>query len=147
MTFDPTPAFGALLFVGVWALVSFIVAHVGGWRELAAIYRSMDPFDGKRWSSQSTRMRWGTAYNNIVGFEVNPTGLRLSVFFLFRLAHPPLFMPWTEITAANKRAWFRQWVELRFARVSDVPLVISKRLAERIAAEVGGAFAWTRPTE
>lgn len=146
MDFDPFPAVIPLLFIGMWAFVSFMAAHVGGWQELAAIYRSWDPFDGRRWGSQSARMRWGAAYNNILAFAVNPAGLRLSVFVPFRLAHPPLFVPWAEITAENKRAWFRPWVELHFARASGVPLVISKRLAERIAAEVGGAFAWTRPT-
>ena len=144
---DPATTSGPLLFIGVWSLVSAVLAHVGGWQELAGIYRTGDPFDGRRWGGQSARMRWGTGYRNILGFAVNPTGLRLTVFFLFRLAHPPLFIPWAEITANNKRAWFQQWVELRFARVSGVPLVISKGLAERISAEVGSVFAWTPPTE
>jgi len=145
----PSPAMLVLFFVGVLALVTVIIANVGGWRELATVYFSGDFFEGTRFYGQSARLRL-VGYNNVLIVGVNATGLQLAVFFPFRLAHPPLFIPWTDITAANKRAWFRNWVELRFARASDVPVLIPRALAERIASAAGAAFRWepegpTRP--
>jgi hypothetical protein len=145
----PNSAILLLFFVGVLSLVTVIIANVGGWRELATVYFSWDSFEGTRFYGQSARLRL-VGYNNVLIVGVNAAGLQLAVFFPFRLAHPPLFIPWTDITAANTRAWFRNCVELRFARVTDVPVLISRNLAERIASEAGGAFRWepgesTRP--
>lgn len=140
------PLLFVLFFVGLWMLISVVISHVGGWQELAGIYSSADPFQGRRWPVQSGQMRWA-GYNNALTVGANARGLHLSVLFLFRLGHPPLFIPWEEISAENKRQWLRSRVELRFARASGVPLVISKGLAERIAAEAGSAFRWTPPTD
>lgn len=142
---DQNPAFIPLFLVGIWCLVSVILAHVGGWQELATVYRAGSSFEGKRIGSQSASMRGGTGYRNVLTVGLNTSGVRLAVFFPFRLAHPPLFIPWSEITAESKRQWLRDWVELRFARVGGVPLVISQALAERIAKEVGPVFPWTPP--
>ncbi len=147
MDFAQRPELVPLGFVGVFAFVSIVLAHVGGWRDLAALYASNEAFDGRRWILQSARMRWGAGYNNALTVGVNANGLRLAVMFPFRLAHPPLFIPWSEITAENRKEWFRQGVELRFARASGVPLVISRRLADRIASEVGSVFRWVSPIE
>ena len=140
------PFLFVLFFVGLWVFISVVISHVGGWQELAGIYSSADRFQGRRWPVQSGQMRWGAGYNNALTVGANDRGLHLSVLFLFRVGHPPLFIPWEEVGAENKRQWLRSRVELRFARASAVPLVISKSLAERIAAEAGPAFRWIPPT-
>ena len=48
---------------------------------------------------QSAAMRWLTHYNNVLTVGADSEGLFLVPFFLFRVGHPPLFVPWAEITA------------------------------------------------
>lgn len=37
------------------------------------------------------------SYNNCVVAEIAPAGLHLRVWMIFRLRHPPLLIPWSEI--------------------------------------------------
>jgi hypothetical protein len=70
---------------------------------------------------------------------VNPNGIYLSVLFIFRIGHPPLFIPWPDVSMREKRflIFFKQ-VELRFAKCSSIPFVISRRLMNRISEALGG---------
>jgi hypothetical protein len=57
----------------------------------------------------------------------------LSVFPIFRIGHPPLFFPWTDIsTEAGSRRFFGDFVKFKFTKQPDVPVIMSKRLATRI---------------
>ena len=82
-------------------------------------------------------MRKGMGYNNAVSIGASPRGLFLSPFLFFRPGHPPLFVRWGEVTVAHKKILGFQRIELRFQRVRDVPVVISPRLAERLASAAG----------
>ena len=121
----------------LWIVISTILARVGGWAALAAVYRLQDSFDGRRWHFQSAQMRWATNYGSCLSVGVSPRGLYLSVPFLFRPTHPPLLVPWADIDVQVRRlTWFTA-VELRFRRVPGIPLRISPGLAERLAAAAG----------
>ena len=37
-------------------------------------------------------------YGGAVFIRVSPLGLGLSVFFLLRFYHPPIFLPWSDVT-------------------------------------------------
>jgi hypothetical protein len=84
-------------------------------------------------------MRLGMNYGSCVNVGVNQNGLYLSVVFLFRLGHPPLFIPWPDISATKKRGFFFfKLVELRFAKCPRIPFVISQRLMDKISDALGG---------
>ena len=84
-------------------------------------------------------MRKGTNYGNCLILAVNSDGIYLSVFFLFRIGHPPLFIPWPDVSMRERRfLFFFKQVELRFARCSSIPFVISRRLMNRISDALGG---------
>ena len=85
-------------FVGLWIGVSLSVARLGGWATLATFYCFSGSFNGDCWRFQSGELRWKIGYNNGLTVGANPTGLYLSVFFLFRLGHPDLFVPWADIS-------------------------------------------------
>jgi hypothetical protein len=92
-------------FVGLWVLVSYWIALVGGWRLLANRFRIQGTFRGQTWSLQSARMRW-SSYSSVLIIGSNKTGLFIVPFILFRAWHPPLFIPWTEITVSNQTQFF-----------------------------------------
>jgi hypothetical protein len=122
-----------LLFIPLWCAVSVFLAFMGGWRKLAMTYRASNPFFGKKFYFQSASMQRMTNYNNVLIVGGNREGLFLSVLFIFRLGHPPLFFPWAEISFKEKEGKFYDRLELRFTRCSDIPVTISKRLMEKIA--------------
>jgi hypothetical protein len=133
--FDPANAshWVILFFVG-WAGVSYLLSMLGGWSRLAEYYRLESDFQGERWKFQSASMRLGVNYNNVLTIGVNSTGVLLEVLFLFRMGHPPLFIPWSDIRKGGDESKpFGQWLVI--SRAPTVPVKIRNTLIERIEAE------------
>ena len=87
-------------------------------------------------------MRWLSHYGNCLNVGADATGLHLSVLFLFRVGHPPLLVPWGEISVAKRRNfWFFRRVTLLLGREEQIPVVIGRRLADRIQAAAGTELA------
>lgn len=64
---------------------------------------------------------------------VNREGLFLAVIPIFRIGHPPLFIPWHDIsTEDRKQLIFFRAVKFIFRKCPDVHMVFSKKLAGRI---------------
>ena len=82
-------------------------------------------------------MRWRVNYGNILTVGANARGLYLAVFLLFRMAHPPLFIPWTDISVRLHKGRLTTYVELGFRRAPGVPFRVSERLGRLIAASAG----------
>lgn len=131
-----------LLFPLLWCLVCVVIAVVGGWQALAGHYRTTATFHGRRWRLQSARMRWAMGYNNCLTIGANESGLLLAILFPFRPGHPPLFVPWTDITVGNRTVWLFHRCRLEFARNPGVPLTISSTLADKLRLAAG--TAWPR---
>ncbi len=132
---------GSLLaFAVFWALIVWFLSRLGGWSKLADVYPSRMPFDEMCWSWQSGRLRWGVGYNGILKVCADRQALHLSVLFLFRPGHPPLSIPWEDVTG-NQRTF---WVELRFRRDDSVPLRISPLLAGRLEEASAGLWHYGR---
>jgi len=128
------------LFVAMWVGICHVISLVGGWRELSSHYHAEHPFSGELFRFQSAQMRGRMNYNSCLTVGANVEGLYLSVLFVFRLGHPPLFIPWSDVSGTiEKRRWF-SCLRLKFERCPLVPLVISKRLAERISRVSGIRF-------
>jgi len=132
--FEPfsVPAY-ILLFIILWICVCKLISATGGWRILARDYRANSLFDGQKlWLKSATMRRW-TNYNNCVNIGANNYGLYLSVLPLFRVGHPPLFIPWADIsTKAASRRLLPDVVKFSFAKQPEVPVILSKKLAGRI---------------
>jgi hypothetical protein len=71
---------------------------------------------------------------------VNPQGFFLSLSFPFFPGHPPLFIPWNEITVRRTCVLWAKCVELHLGREPAVPLRISERVARRLAPLAGEAW-------
>jgi len=122
-----------LFFIILWMGVCKLISATGGWRILARDYRANSLFDGQKlWLKSATLRRW-TNYSNCVNMGANKYGLYLSVLLLFRIGHPPLFIPWTDIsTEAVSRRLLLDVVKFSFAKQPEVPMILSKKLADRI---------------
>jgi hypothetical protein len=128
-------------FAVLWTTIVFLISHLGGWASLAERYRCDESFTGERWRFQRGQFRWLAGYNNCLTIGADPRGLYLSVFPLFRMGHPPLFIPWRDISVSRTKVF---WVkQLRFSLGNDpcIPLTVYERLGQRIQA--AAASSWT----
>jgi hypothetical protein len=121
-----------VFFVGMWLLVTFLLSAMGGWRALAQHYVASSPFSGQRFRFRSAQLGGYVNYGGCLTLGAGPSGLYLAVLPLFRMAHPPLIVPWTDITAREVRSWFLSAIELEFAKVPGVSVRLSRRLAQSL---------------
>jgi len=128
-----------LLFVLIpafWSGIIFLIAHVSGWSRLASEYGSLNPWDGRQWRFQSAQIGWSN-YGGCLTVGVNPLALYLSVLFPFRPGHPPLQIPWEDVSVSEGRSFFMRFVDLRFSRAASVRVRVPKALADKIQNEMG----------
>ena len=124
-----------ILAPSIWILVTFVISSMGGWSLLAKAYLAQaDTLDGESWRFQSVHMRWGTNYNNCVTVRANALGLGLSVIWLLRIGHPPLLIPWSDITIhrVKRSRFFPSWIELRFRSEPSIPVRVNNKLFSKI---------------
>jgi hypothetical protein len=128
------------MLVGIWLVVSMVISQIGGWALLAQQYRCLEPFPETRWSFQRAQFRWGTAYNNCLTFGADPHGLYLAVFPLFRLGHPPLFIPWREISVSRRKTLWIKQVRLQLGLERQIPVTIRENLAQKLQNAAGSSW-------
>jgi hypothetical protein len=132
-----------IYFATLWTGISFLIAKAGGWALLAARFRLNSTFVGEKWSMQSAAMRFGVSYNNCLTVGANNVGLFVQPMILFRLWHPPLFVPWSEIRVSPKRKLLWDFMEYRLGREEEIPFTVRPKLARKIqaaAAQTGAAM-------
>ncbi len=127
------PEFLIPFILGILYLGGHLIARGGGWSMLAGFYRASGSFLGECWRFQSAQMRWRMGYNNCLTVGSSPEGLYLSMLFLFRAGHPPLFIPWTEISIHSGAGFLSSSVEFRFRQAPTIPFRVSERLSRKIA--------------
>ena len=92
--------------VGFVAFWSGVVALIGlmGWRPLAACYAAdawPEAGEGVRLSGQSGQVGL-SSYSGVLNAVLTEGGLYLRPMALFAVNHPPLFIPWVEMGAAEQ---------------------------------------------
>ena len=126
--------------MAILASVLWIIGGLSGWRALAAAYPLSVPFRGTARRFQRIQLRWA-GYNGCVVVGTNADGLYLDIFFPFRFGHPPIFVPWADVSGQFVRGLFANRLELRFAAVPSVTLRLPERLARRIATDANRSWA------
>jgi hypothetical protein len=118
------PVVCAVAFPFLWLSLSLVLSHLGGWAHLAARYR-----DHRREPGATYYFRTGAVgavnYRWCLVLRVCETGLRMSVWFPFRIGHPQLFIPWGEFHSAEvTRLLFIPFIEAYVG----LPVVATVRL-------------------
>jgi hypothetical protein len=118
-----------------------LIGQLFGWGRLARHYLTREPFTGIKRHFRSGKIGLSN-YSGCLTVGTNSEGLYLAVVFLFRPGHPPLFIPWGDVTARVKESWLAgPRLQLRFSRAPRVVLYVSKRLGETIAADANRSWA------
>jgi hypothetical protein len=131
-------AFGA----ATWALTFYVLAVIDGWLILSKRFRLKGSFYGEVWPFRSGRMRFYVHFGNCLFVGADESGLYLAVFPLFRLWHPPLLIPWSEMSIiSGERGLIFKTRELRLGREESIPLRISSSLVRSLRESAGEAWA------
>jgi Kef-type K+ transport system membrane component KefB len=85
-------------FVVLWCFILWLASWVSGWRRLAERFASTFEYGGEVVAFVSARI--GIAnYSGMLILGAGDQGLYLVPIRIYRLFHPPLLIPWTEIVA------------------------------------------------
>ena len=136
-----------LFFITLWCCICLLASWLGGWRRLAEHYATDRDFTGTRRARFCTvTLRPRTNYGRCVTIGVEEDGLWFSVLPIFRLGHPPLVIPWSDLKATPKKRWLIDTVELQFAACPKVVMIIRRGTFERAIGvlEPGGRLSPTR---
>jgi len=125
-------------FAVFWMLIVWLISAVGGWRSLAAHYRSDLPFTGRTWSFRSGLMGGMARYNGLLTVGVNPAGLYLAVMPLFRPGHPPLFIPWPDLTVTSEQRFVRSFIVFRFRQAPNASLWLPEKFGREVLETARG---------
>lgn len=114
-------------FVIMWVVVLSLLANIGGWSRLAQHYQAQTKFQGKKWHFRSGRMGL-TNYSACLTIGLNNYGLYVAVLPLFRVGHPPLLIPWSDITTSKSKHFWISYLDFTFAHVPTVTFKIPEQL-------------------
>jgi len=78
-------------------------------------------------------MRFWSHYGSVVRLIGRQDAMYPSVFFLFRVGHPPLCIPWNEIRFGRAQRFMWTYIELTLGEEEKIPMRISVRMARNLA--------------
>ena len=133
----------AVVFPAFWCGVVWLVGAMG-WRALATRYPADAPATGQPLGLTSGTIG-GANYNGALKVSVEREGLHLAVMALFRVGHPPMLIPWSEITSVTqKNALWARWYTLRIGTPHVATVRLPGRIVDAIRATVADALADAR---
>ena len=118
-----------IFFIALWSAIVMLMSMIGGWRRLARRYATTERPAGGRSIPRVTGMVGMSRYKHMLNVTTNERGMFLEIRRIFRMGHPTLFIPWSEIRSAHKITLF-YWQFIAF----DVgnPKVASMRLPSQV---------------
>ena len=130
------PLLFPFFFVGMWLLVSFLLAAISGWRTLAHLYPARGTFSGKHYFFRSGNLN-GVRYGGCLTLGADRAGLSMSVLFMFRMGHPPIFIPWSDVQAQAGRDWGFSVINLSCKQVPGITIRLRRKDAEALFKDAG----------
>ena len=82
--------------------ISAVLSISSGWNRLSKRFPNKEITDYKKYSFVGMSLGSGlfpTAYGGGVSVRLAPQGFGLSPIILLRLLHPPMFIPWSEVSS------------------------------------------------
>ena len=146
-----------LILIGIlFAGILYAGSRLSGWNRLAGYYPGQNRYQGD-WISQPDsdgRDSGGVDVylnNNLsegaIRLGADAEGLYLSMSIVFRLFHPPLFVPWSDVRSEwiQGAPWSRKKNVLRitFAALPEIPLDVDRHIAREMQKLAEGR--WTMP--
>jgi len=126
----------AIFFVMLWCCICVLISLSSGWLALSGRFRAhSNPYGQMRSAGPffyTIYMRFWTHYSGIIRITAAEDALYLSVFFLLRIGHPPLCIPWNEIQIGRTKYFWSRYVVLMLGNSERIPVNISERMARKL---------------
>lgn len=111
-------------FLVLWMSISLLMSRVSGWAKLAKHYAASSDEQGKTYYMCSGYIG-SVRYKSCLTLCACKNGLRLSMLFLFRMGHPPLFIPWDQFhNVSEKRMLFARLLNASIGRPTLVKVTL-----------------------
>ena len=122
------PVLFVSLFVAIWCAACLSLAKFGGWSALARRFPASCAPQGKTLRHCAAKIGSAT-YSGILMATPTDYGLHLSVLAPWRLGHPRICIPWTEMKNPKERKiLWSHWVEVTVS----TPKIVTVRLPEKL---------------
>lgn len=105
-----------IIFPLFWCGVVWLLAQLAGWSRLATRYRTEQAPSGTRFSAIYGHIGL-VSYRGMLECVANDEGLYLRPGMMFRVGHPPLFIPWTEFQ--DVKPYRSLWLRVVRARIGQ----------------------------
>ena len=128
---------GILVFVFAgWWIALYVISRFSGWHALATRFRAQSEPTGPMESAgpflYTVYLRNWAHYNSVIRVTAAQDALYLSALLPFRFAHPPLRVPWEEISFGRTQLFRRDYMVLTLDREEQIPMRISMRMARKL---------------
>lgn len=124
------------LSVGFFCFMSYLSGVISGWHELSQrFFTQSEPYGATRSAGPFffvVYARYWTHYNWAICMTSADDALYLSVYFLLRIGHPPLRIPWSEIKIARTKYFWQHFIVLTLGNQERIPMRISERMASKL---------------
>lgn len=118
---------GGVYFLICWFAVLWIIAQISGWKTLVEHYalgeHNTDDVSWQGWKyGHFNNAIW---YKGCLWIGMSPTGLFLKTGpdLLFRVGHPPLFIPWKQLTVGEPHRFL--WRQMQRIHMEGINFPIS----------------------
>lgn len=149
--FPMSEAITALIFFAFFPLWTYFILKVmrpfvlgqlalfSGWRALAEHYRG-DDWERADFRFQSAKFG-SVSISGALEIAADNAHLRFNPIWGFRVHHPPLRIPWGDVTAKLRPSLFGSRLILSFAKEPNVTVFLSRKLGRKLEEASSGAFA------
>ena len=120
-------------FIILFVISGFILSRIGGWQELSRHYHCTKSFEGRTWNFDSGML--GTIpYNLLLHYGADEHGLHLQAVLPYKKSHPPLFIPWEDITVKSETTmlFFKFWMRFNLKCAPDIVFKVPKSTADEL---------------
>ena len=127
---------GCILGTLLVGLLILVAANAqSGWRLLAEPYTCFETIETKQWRFISARMGSGgsfVSFRACLNIGADRAGVYLSLFPLFRLGNPPLFIPWHHLSLEVREGFLSSEMLFHFREAPSVSLCLKESLGQEI---------------
>src|SRR6185369_9651581 len=96
------------------------------WHKLAEVYRSTRPFPENGMHFRYLWCSGRSAACLTVGYDTSGMYFKMTIP-IYRIGHPTLYFPWSDIESSPSKYLFVERAELRFSQVPNRTLHLTKR--------------------
>ena len=127
--------------VAAWVAVSFMIASLSGWRELAEKFAAEQLSPTPR--RHSGGRVGGVTYGGALKLGALPNGFLLSVLLPFRLGHRPLAMQWSDVSESGGEFMGAKTIVLRVRAIGNATIELPVAAVEWLKSSSAAASAKT----